>query len=203
MKLYNNRKNSCMIYCKYYNILIIVGGIEKQTSSEYLDLSKINKGWKLFKKKLNPNTIYKFGKLFILNDTKLFLIYTNKLKDDYQSGCEMIDLKEEIEGKNSEKKKEKKDSHWKKVNINIDIPIFWKSRIVNYNFLGKEKIILFEAKNNEYNNLKNKFNFYIIEYNEEKNELIAKEQEININYFIPFFYYSNFMMLDNLRINYE
>ena len=71
-----NRKNCSLIYCKYYNIIILVGGgglwAPYSNTAEFLNLSKESKGWKIFKKK--TNNYVRNGNLFILNDTKLFLI---------------------------------------------------------------------------------------------------------------------------------
>ena len=67
-----NRKNCSLIFCKYFNIIICVGGsgMGYLDSSEFLDLSKEYQGWINFKKKTNNAVINE--KLYILNDTKFF-----------------------------------------------------------------------------------------------------------------------------------
>ena len=194
-----NRRNSCIIYSSYYKCLILVGGSDSPFSTEYLDVMKIKSGWRLFRKKLN-NKVF-FGKLFILNNTKLFIIYSNKYFNEYECRCEMVDLEEELKLQNIPNEGEYKNNYWTPIKIKSKINVNWKTRIINYNYLGKEKIIIFEGKDAENKNNFNKFNFSILDFNEKENEIIEKREQIYLNTSLPFFYYSNFISIDYLKVD--
>ena len=198
-----NRKACGMLYCRFFNILILAGGGDKPDTSEYLDLSNVSEGWHLISKKIHKAAIY--GKLFILNNSKLFLIYSKKLSNEYQGHCEIIDLEEELKFQNSEDKEEIiKDFYnnrfWNVIKIKANISMDWKIRIFQYYYLGKEKIILFKGKDFEKKNISNKYQYYSLEHNKEENDFILKEKEIDVYNYVPYVCFSNCITLDNLKM---
>ena len=177
------RKKCAAIYCIYYHKIILVGGEESPRTSEYLNLYNISEGWKPLKKQTRNNIID--GQLFILNNTKLFVLYkfNNNNSTDYHYNCEMNNLKED---NNLDINK-----YWKEIKINNNINIMEKIGIINYKYLNEDTIIIYGGNNN-------KFYCYNIHYNKLLNEM--EEKEINISEEIPIFYSNNFVSLNTMKI---
>ena len=194
-KTLKERKFSSIIYCKIFKLLIIVGG--NSNTSEFLDVSKISNGWRFISKNLNKKVFS--GKLFILNETKLFVLYNH----NHEINCEMLDLEEEIKIQNlieiEDSTMRIEQNYWTKIKCQ-DIKINRNTSILNYKCINKEEIIIFEGKHFELKNNKNKFSFYILDYDEKKKEIKENKKEIDVYNYIPYFYFLNSFHLNNLKI---
>ena len=129
------RKNHNVIYLKKYKFLFVCGG-DDEISCEYYNLNE--KNWKSISKILHSPI--KQGCLFLINETKLFLLggYNTKEKE-YNQRCEMLDLKEEFENFY----KNKNEKFWKNINIKPNCDFFMKSYmgIINLPLTNKVTIL--------------------------------------------------------------
>ena len=196
-----NRQNCSSIYCKYYNIIICVGGKGGRgkgylNSSEFLNLSKEAQGWQNFEKK--TNNFLTDEKLFILNDTKLFLIggFTRTYKTNYN--CEMLDIKEEMANIKSNKIPDNNDKYWSLIQINDNnFRIDRNSGLIHVKYLDEEGIIIFGGEKDKPSNYSD---YYFLKYSEQENIIYAKNYNLvhlNISQFI---FEQNFTSSDDLIV---
>ena len=199
-----NRKKCSSIYCSHFNIIICVGGSggcgnAHLNTSEFLDLSNESKGWINFEKKTN-NAI-KDAKLFIFNDTKLFLIggFMAKYKKNYN--CEMLELKEEMINISSKKIPDNINKYWQLIKIDFNNFIFERNAgLVNIKYSDEERIIIFGGEKDKPNNFSN---YYIIEYDELENRIVFKKYELNHLNISQFIFVQNFICVNNLIVSNE
>ena len=178
-KMKEKRISHNAIYIPKYKKILICGG-NKKISSEYLNINiKENeeKDWDNANRFLhNP---IKEGSLFIVNDTKLFLIGGfNSNLNIYNQKCEILDLKAlfEINDKNE------KSIFWEEIELENNTNKFMKSYMGIINNIYKDKITIFggdiiyhKNKESEYfdiHKLKN------ITYDINKNKIIINTQKI-------------------------
>ena len=196
-----NRKNCSIIYCKSFNIIICVGGEGGRgnghlKSSEFLDLSRESQGWINFEKKTNNSVID--GKLFILNDTKLFLIggFMSGYKNNYN--CEMLDINEELINIKSNKISDTIDECWTLIKLyNNNFKIERNAGLFNIKYLDEERIVIFGGEKDKPSN---RSAYFILEYDELEKEIICKKSNLNHLNISQFIFIQNFVTVDNLIV---
>ena len=152
--LQEKRKNHNSIYIPKFRAILVCGG-KNSVSTEYLKMDNIKDKYErkgINKKLRNP---IKEGCLFIINETKLFLIGGYNTKSGiYNQRCELLDLEKVFESNNFIINKI--SSLWEEVELDQNINIFMKSYMGTITNIYKDKITIFGG-DIIYNNNKLKF----------------------------------------------